>query len=105
MIFLKRKGGKTLTLHSQSLLALIVDERLLAVAAWDCVCGPRNQMARGWCTAIYLENKCISCKNDLEKGKEGRLSPVLMVAGSRDCGGWVIGGVGWGLLLWAEISN
>ena len=41
-------------------------------------------MARGWCTAIYL---CFSCKNDLKKGNKGRLSPVLTVAGSHDCGG------------------
>ena len=61
-------------------------------------------MARGWYTAIYFENKCISCKNDLKKGKEERLSPVLTVAGSRDCGEGVIGG-GLGLCLWAKKSN
>jgi hypothetical protein len=44
-----------------------MEEGALAVVSWDCFCWPRQKLALGWCIAIKLKNKFISCKKDFFK--------------------------------------
>jgi hypothetical protein len=46
----KRMGNSHLLLRS--LLLFAMEERALVAAACGCVCEPRYQLARGWCTAM-----------------------------------------------------
>jgi hypothetical protein len=48
----KGKGGVNSHLRSRCQLLFDMEERALAAAARGCVCGPRYQLARSWCTAM-----------------------------------------------------
>jgi hypothetical protein len=49
---LKRERRGKSHLRLRSLLLFAVEERVLAMAARNCVCGSRYQLARGWCFSM-----------------------------------------------------
>ena len=49
---LKRERRTNSHLRSWSQLLFAMEEGVLVAVARDCVCGPRYQLARGWCTTM-----------------------------------------------------
>ena len=64
----KKWEGKKSHLCSRLLILLTAEEGEFVTAAWDCVCGPRNLQAHGWCCSNVIgKNKIISLENGMLK--------------------------------------
>ena len=82
-----------------------MEERAWTAADWDCVCGPRYQLAWMMQSNLIKKLNSLAAKVVCKKGKEGESSLVLVVAPYLECGGGIMGGSGLGLCLWVKIST